>query len=1655
MADTGAKYSGTVVSTGSWSNFTTAKLGANDADRATTAATSSDSGVLRNFDFSAIPAGSTINGIVVEADLRSSSAAYTAYLKARISKNAGSAWSAYTADQSVKSTTDSTKTYGGSSDLWGLTISAAEVKDTANFYVEVAGYISNSKGTCEVDFVTTTVYYTAPTAHTSTLTDALTLARATIGKQMVFSKTYTDALGLADSINVAGNDWQYRVKITVLATKVDADLTDFPVYVDLANLPAEFHAHVNQTDARDIRVTKSDGTTEIPREVVFYDADTNTGELHFKGDILDGTNVDFYIYYGNAGATEPAVDSDYGRNNVWTSFGSVLHLNESSGEPIESSGKVSATNEGDLPDAKTGKIYNGQDFDGNGDYIELANDSDLDCANQTISFWLKADSLETTNRCFYARRTETTSGEMIFHYTTSTDTINWDTIGSTKRWNTGYKPPTDGSIVLLHFTWDGSVKRLYVNGSLQSNSASDAHTLLNANSVARIGVDTISLQYYVDGVIDEFRLSGTKREAEWISTEYNNQSSPNTFYSVGEEEEEWGFSETLTDALSLVNPAIAKASIFSKTITKTLSLIDSTTKTQSLSKSFSDIIQLTDSVSKKISKTIADILSLGEAFLKSTGLTKALTDAISLVDSVAADLTTSLEEHSETLTDVLSLNDAASKLSSFAKTITSVLSLNDAITKASSFAKTITKTLSLNESVERVAGFKKTLTDALSLNDTTDIIRQFVSSLTEALSLNDAIAKASSFAKTITSSLSLADAVSVGRQYVQSLIDVVYLSPQEVEGYAETIVDALSLNDAVTRLSTFSHIITDVITLVDSVVADATQIIEETLVDALSLSDSLLSLQSLNKSLTGTISLSDALSKLTAFTKTITKAISLTDVYTSVEGFSKSLTDAISLNEVFSKLTAFTKTITKAISLNESLSKSISLAKSFADVISLSDAVSFAGGNTQLLLDSLSLTDSLSRLQTLGKSIADEIDLSEAISKASSWSKTYTDVVTIVDLTVSFINEFADTLLESISLADTMTKTLSMGKIITKTLTLKDILMRKIFFELTREEDYLYFGISGYEKQGQTISFSSDTQIKDIDVMMYKYGSPTDEVILEVYTDGTGEPGTLLATADNSINGSTLSEGWANRKICRFSFNSPVSISSGTTYWLVLSRTGSVDSDNFYYVTSANVDVSAEGLTEVWDMVLQANHDGQESTAIWYINDGVEYPKLWHQYTGATFDPPDPLAFEVSTYADLKKVGTGTDGWNLSSSYVLANDIDASASQTENGGSGWDPIGTWGSEFTGTFDGQGHTISGLYINRVEEAVGLFHSNNGTIKNLYLEIESSSSVGNSGGIVGENNGTVSGCYVLADIECDGNNAGGVIGLNNGTVNKCYSSGTITSTVWGAGGLVGQNNSGTIENSYSIATVNGDDTVGGLCGYNQTGIIRKCYSAGAVSGTSDVGGFCGSENTGGSYDTQDNFFDYQTAGNETEIGATKKTTAQMKDMDTFASFSLDPYAGGESYYYSVSLLAWTANSYSSGGYTYCYDWWFKLYEKESGLVSLWAKTLTNAISLNEVKTLSLNMAKSFVDTISLSDTFSFLFKFGAVLTETLTLSESLAARGWGWLTKKTSSWIYATKNSSVWTEATKHSSSWTNATKNTSSWTNQSKNTSNWTWQDKNK
>ncbi|MEM2878493.1 MAG: GLUG motif-containing protein [Candidatus Hadarchaeales archaeon] len=196
---------------------------------------------------------------------------------------------------------------------------------------------------------------------------------------------------------------------------------------------------------------------------------------------------------------------------------------------------------------------------------------------------------------------------------------------------------------------------------------------------------------------------------------------------------------------------------------------------------------------------------------------------------------------------------------------------------------------------------------------------------------------------------------------------------------------------------------------------------------------------------------------------------------------------------------------------------------------------------------------------------------------------------------------------------------------------------------------------------------------------------------------------------------------------------------------------------------------------------------------------------------------------------------------NLSACYRLKNDIDASVTKTWNGGQGFEPVGP----FSGIFDGDGHKIENLYINRNSDNVGLFSviGATGVVENVGLENENINGEFRVGGLAGANFGTVSNSYTTGVVSCEEGLGGGLIGSNDGIVDNCFSTSNVVGSNDRVGGLIG-GNYGTVENCYSTAdNVSGGSCVGGLIGVNY-GTVENCYStADNVSGGSYVGGLIG--------------------------------------------------------------------------------------------------------------------------------------------------------------------------------------------------------------------
>jgi filamentous hemagglutinin family protein len=219
----------------------------------------------------------------------------------------------------------------------------------------------------------------------------------------------------------------------------------------------------------------------------------------------------------------------------------------------------------------------------------------------------------------------------------------------------------------------------------------------------------------------------------------------------------------------------------------------------------------------------------------------------------------------------------------------------------------------------------------------------------------------------------------------------------------------------------------------------------------------------------------------------------------------------------------------------------------------------------------------------------------------------------------------------------------------------------------------------------------------------------------------------------------------------------------------------------------------------------------------------------------------------LSATNSLQGLGYST---RLSGNYVLGADIAASGTSTWNSNSGFSPIGDATTNFTGTFDGLGHTITGLTISRsATDFVGLMGnlSSAASIRNIGLVGGSVTGASYVGNLVGAMSGsaTVSGSYATGSVSGTTNYAGGLVGiLSLGTISNSYATGAVSGAARQMGGLVGNFTAGTIISSYATGAVNGASIAGGLVG-NQSaaGTISASYATGAVSGGAYGGGLVG--------------------------------------------------------------------------------------------------------------------------------------------------------------------------------------------------------------------
>ena len=239
--------------------------------------------------------------------------------------------------------------------------------------------------------------------------------------------------------------------------------------------------------------------------------------------------------------------------------------------------------------------------------------------------------------------------------------------------------------------------------------------------------------------------------------------------------------------------------------------------------------------------------------------------------------------------------------------------------------------------------------------------------------------------------------------------------------------------------------------------------------------------------------------------------------------------------------------------------------------------------------------------------------------------------------------------------------------------------------------------------------------------------------------------------------------------------------------------------------------------------------------------------------------------YQIASAAHLYWFASWVNKGNAEASAVLTADIVVNSNVLAADGSlngdgsnfrTWTPIGYIDEEgneyyFSGTFDGNGHTVSGLYsVDDNKYCIGLIgEAAEATIKNVGIVDSYFSGLGTVGGVCGyAEYSTIDNCYNTGTINCEEDAAGGICGEADYycSITNCHNTGMINCAVYDAGGICGiayENCS--ITNCYNTGTVTCDvEDAGGICGYAYDNCtIINCYNTGTISSVSSVGGICG--------------------------------------------------------------------------------------------------------------------------------------------------------------------------------------------------------------------
>jgi len=321
-------------------------------------------------------------------------------------------------------------------------------------------------------------------------------------------------------------DFKSRISITINASQVPSAQTDFPFLLNstISDLIGRL-----QSAGEDVRFALQD-KTELKYEI--QAVDEPTGDITVWTKVPSISNgLKFFIYFNNPGASD-----NQDAPNVWDSdYKAVYHMSQvpgGAGSIKDSTINANNATPVDAPAQIAGKIGNAINFNGN-DALDIVDNTGLFITGEiTLEAWIKSsDSIGGVVERFQSTpelgyRMIIFSGKIFFGLDTTT-TFTQISSNSTINNNVFH--------YLVSSRNSSNLMNTYIDSIIESPSATLTGTITDASGDGKISQS--SDQGFLTGIIDEVRISSIKRTQNWITTQFNNQNAPDSFYTLGVRED--------------------------------------------------------------------------------------------------------------------------------------------------------------------------------------------------------------------------------------------------------------------------------------------------------------------------------------------------------------------------------------------------------------------------------------------------------------------------------------------------------------------------------------------------------------------------------------------------------------------------------------------------------------------------------------------------------------------------------------------------------------------------------------------------------------------------------------------------------------------------------------------------------------------------------------------------------------------------------------------------------------------------------------------------------------------------------------------------------------------------------------------------------------